>query len=120
MKFGIENLKKLGKVFFKLVNIGDKMGHENSWGERLGHLMGIFPSLMILSSVEWNLLDDEIKDLDDVEKVEFKEFCKVEFDIIDDKLEEFVESILDFSAYIGSVVSKTKDFISKVKLFFKK
>ena len=96
MKFGMENLKKVSKIFFKLINVVDAAGHESTWSERMTQLMGILPTLLILGSVEWSLLDDEIKDIDDAERVEFTEYCKQEFDIIDEELEAFVESVLDF------------------------
>ena len=119
-KFGIENLKKLLTVFFKFVNVGDKMGHENNWGSRMSHLFGFFPTLMTLGSIEWSLLDDEIKDVDDSERLGLTSWAKQEFDIIDDKLELLIEEGLDFAAYVGGAVVRIKAFIAKVKDYFKK
>jgi hypothetical protein len=120
MKFGIENLKLLLSVIFSFVTTGDKMGHETSWPARMTHLFGFFPSLMILSAIKWDLLDDEVKDVDDVERVELIKFIKEKFDIVDDKLEAVLEEGLTLAANIGSMVKTVIGFIERVKEFFKK
>ncbi len=118
MKFGIENLKLLMMVIFSFITVGDKMGHENNWPSRMSHLFGFFPSLMTLGSIKWDLLDDEVKDIDDVEKAELIEYMKENFNIMDDKLESMVEEGLEIAATAGSFVKTIKAFIEKVKGFF--
>ena len=120
MKFGIENLKLLLAFIFAFVKIGDKMGHENNWASRMSHLFGFLPALMTLGAIKWDQLDDEVKDIDDLEKAELVVWSKQKFDIIDDKLEVLIEDGLEFAAFIGGIVSKTKIFISKIKAYFKK
>ena len=120
MKFGIENLKALMIVILAFVNVGDKMGHENNWASRMTHLFGFFPHLLSLGSIKWEDLDEEIKDVDDVEKAELLQTMKEKFDIIDDKLEEVVEEGLEIAANIGGFVKTVKSFIEKVKTFFNK
>jgi len=119
MKFGIENLKLLIGVILSFITIGDKMGHENNWTSRWAHLVGFLPSLMSLGSINWSLLDDEVKDIDDSEKEEIRLFVNEKFDILDDKLEETIEEALAIAAQVGSFVKVVSEFVKKIKAFFK-
>lgn len=119
-KMGIENFKKLYVIILKLVNTGDKMGHKNNWGDRMSVLFGIFPMLMTLSSIKWNQVLPEAKDLDEAERGELVEVTKEELDLEDDKLEEAVEKAIAMTHETVSMVGKIIAFIKDVKALFKK
>ncbi len=119
-KLGISNILLLITVTMSFIMMGDKMGHENNWTSRMAHVFGFIPSLMKLSTVEWSQVGPEIKDVDPVEYEEIKAHLIEKFDIIDDKLEEMIEAILNLIADVGTFVMKIKKVIVTIKGYLKK
>lgn len=114
-KMGIDNVKKLFTIVLKFVNAGDKMGHKNNWGDRMSLLFGFFPILMGLSSIKWNEIGPEFKDIDQAEQLELITLTKETFDLVDDELEEVVETALEMVNEIIGMVLKTISFVKRVK-----
>lgn len=119
---GIENLLALLYVVLSFINVGDAMGHKSSWPERLTLLMGFFPTLLKLSSIEWSSLSGELDDIDDDEQVKIKEYVIENFDIVDDQLESVIEralvmisDLVGFYKTVKSYVDDVKDYVASKK-----
>lgn len=119
---GIENLLALLYVVLSFINVGDTMGHKSSWSERLTVLMGFFPTMLKLSSIEWSSLSGELDDIDDDEQVKIKEYVIENFDIVDDQLESVIEralvmisDLVGFYKTVKSYVDDVKDYVASKK-----
>ena len=89
-KLGIDNLKIVVKLIAILANVGDKMGHEKG-AARWAELLGLVTALGGITSLKWDQVVPEIKDLDDVERAALEQVFKDEFQLVDKSLEEAIE-----------------------------
>jgi len=96
---GIEDLKDVVKVGLDIGEaLSDGIGIED-----VSALFGLPDAIAGISNVP-----AEIADLDEAEKVELKQFVADNFDIPDDKLEEFIESAVSTVIEIYGLYVKFK------------
>jgi len=91
-KIGIENLEKVAK---SLGNIGTQL--DRAWADKQINLedmdegIAIVMELPQLATVKYSQLDDEVKDLDEEEKVRMSNTFKSAFDLKNDSVEQNIE-----------------------------
>ena len=105
--FGIENLKRLvrlGCAIPKQIAISS----EDGW--QIYDIAAFFDEVADLIGVVRNIkaITDEWKDLSEDERLDLFSYVKQEFDIADDKVEEFVEDALVWAASTLSLISRFK------------
>jgi hypothetical protein len=71
--------------------------------------------VMMLPSVEWSKLDDEIKDLSIEEMAALQEKAKAKFDIPQDKTEAIVEKAICMGWKAGSLVKDGFELADLIK-----
>jgi len=113
-KVGISNLKPIVALGIELGNVADKVGR-NTGATRYLSLMDLFDELTGLGSVDFKVVMAEIKDLDDVERMELHEFLKAKFDIVDDKLEMAIEDGLKIVEEAYGLVKRSMDLAKSLK-----
>lgn len=106
-KYGIENLKKAIALPIELGNIADAIGAENSkdW-KRWFKLVDILDEVVDILRVDWIVVKQELRDLDEVEKAELLKAMKDKFDIKDDNLEAIIEESMDILVKVAEIVEK--------------
>lgn len=78
---------------FELGNVADKVGRTKGASKYFA-LVDLFDEVTALGSVDFKLIDDEIKDLDATERETLHQAIKDKFDIVDDKLENAIEEAI--------------------------
>lgn len=104
---GIENLKKVLKLVCGLANVGDSIGADTSIS-RWSNLFKLIEPVSALGSIDWKQVTAEFKDLDSVERAALAAQLKQDFDIIDDNLEEVIESSVVIAEEFVSLFNKIK------------
>lgn len=120
MKVGIKNFKALFVVILSMVNIGDKMGHKNNWGERMSLMFGILPMFMSLGGIEWGQVFPEAQDIDTEERQELVDLTLSTLDLEDDALEDTVEKAIVMTNRVFGMVNEIIDFVKSIRSIFKK
>ena len=92
-KFGIDNLKKLVTFGAHLASVGDKIGHTAGL-EKWSKIITLFPDFMTLSSTDFKAARAELSDVDASERLVLEQVLKDEMDLVDDKLEMALESVI--------------------------
>ncbi|MCK5609729.1 hypothetical protein KAR91_48090 [Candidatus Pacearchaeota archaeon] len=101
-KYGIENLKKLLNVGLESGNVA---GHWASPGGKGPlELLRLTDEVMVLPSVEYRQLDDELKDLSVAEMAELQAHVAQKFDIPQDNVEGLVEHGLAMGWKVASLI----------------
>lgn len=94
MKYGISNILPLILLSIEMGNVADKMGRTKGLA-RYMKLTELFDEGVAVMGVDFKQIKEEIKDLDDDERLMIKNAIKEKFDIVDDKLEGVIEKSLD-------------------------
>lgn len=104
---GIENLKKVLTLICALANVGDKIGHETAM-TRWGKLFELVGPVAGIGSIDWSMVGKEFADLDAVERAALEQQLKQEFDLVDDKLEEVIESAVFIAEDLVAIFDRIK------------
>lgn len=112
---GITNIKIVLLAIAEASGVVDKVtNHGTTWMEKLAGLMQLVPVLAGLPVVSLKALQDEVSDLDDIEKAELIAAFKARFDLADDKLEQAIVATL---AILGKLDGIVKDVEGIAKIF---
>ena len=104
--YGIEDTKDVLKLVFRLVDGYSKSKEDGKFtitdaANFLGAVMVIPQAITGINNVP-----DEIKELNEAEMQELKDFIAEQFDIADDVLEALIEEIIATAIDVGKLVSK--------------
>ncbi len=113
-KFGISNLKIVVAVGIEMGNVADVMGRTKG-AARYFALMSLTDELFALQGCDFSLLDDEIKDLSEVEGTELNSFIAAKFDIASDRLESVIERALTIVKKQADVIIESIDLAKYIK-----
>lgn len=115
-KFGVENLKKVLDIVLEGGNVAEDIAkEEGNTMAKIGHVTQMFDELMALTGVDFSLLDDEIKELGDVDRAELLAHMKSKFDLENDVLELKIEEGLSLAKEASDFVLKVISYVKALK-----
>ena len=115
-KYGTENLKKVLDVGLEGGNVAGHWSQPGSKGAM--ELLRLTDEVMLLPSVNFSLLEQEIKDLSETELMELHAHAAKKFDIPQDKVEAIVEKGLAMGLKVVGLVRdgfEMADLVSAAK-----
>jgi len=107
--YGTEKLKEALLVLIRFSDALDKRLDDG----KLSLVEGItlVPKLTKLPQIiaDFESIKNEFLDLDEIEKAEINQFIKDELDLVNDKVEDLIESVFDLGLAVASVVDKVRE-----------
>lgn len=112
--YGITQLKKILAVIIEVGNVADRVINDKSVGyfKKLGYAFQLYDELGMLFTLNVANLREEIKELDEGDRKDLKDFVKAKFNILEKDIEAKIESALDLVEHAG-------EFVDKILLFIK-
>lgn len=114
MKVGIANILPLILLAVEMGNVADKMGRTKGMA-RYFKLTELFDEGVAVMGIDIKQAKEEIKDLDEDEKLMIKNAIKEKFDIVDDKLEGVIEKSLDIVDDLFKVIQNSIELFNSLK-----
>lgn len=115
-QFGVDNLIKVGDVIVEGGHVAEKMINEEGSGmAKAAHMMLMFDELMALPTVDFSLLDDELKELDQADKDKLNAHFKEKLDLEDDEVEEKIEKVFAMALKLEGVVREVIGLVQEFK-----
>ncbi len=106
--FGVENIKKVLAAVLEGGNVAGKIvAAKGSKWLAMANLMDLVDEVMALTTVKWDLLDDEYKDMSASEKEDVMTFIKEKFDIPQNKVEAAIERSLSIAMKLEGIIKET-------------
>lgn len=114
-QFGVDNLIKVSNVILEGGNVIDKiMKEEGGSMAKAAHAMMLFDELMMLPTINYDIIDDEIKELDAEDKAKLDAHFMAKLDIANDQVEESIEKVFSMILKLETIV---KEILALVKSF---
>lgn len=112
-KYGIENIKKLIDI---AIESGNVAGHWASpGGKGPAELLRLTDEVMALPTVDFKLIDDEVKDFSETEVLQLRDHVAQKLDIPQDKTEAIVEKALSMGIKLAGLVKDGFDLAKLVE-----
>ena len=108
---GIEGLKAVLGLAFSLTELGEMIVNKQ-WNSLWGKVIELVPKAQDFWKYKAELIPQYL-DLDEEEKKVLIEWCKVDLDLENDKIEEYIEKGLELALHLSKVVQIVIGFFQK-------
>lgn len=113
-KYGVNNIVPILLFVAELGNILDVVGRAKGMA-RYMLITGLLDEVAALGMVDFEIMKQEILELDAGEREELQEKLKEKLDLVDDNLEAFIEDGIGIVEDAYSLISRSIELVNKVK-----
>lgn len=113
-KLPIDQIFPLVDLVAEGSNVVDKIGRTKGMSKYMT-LMELIDEMAALGNVDFDILEAQMKDLDNVELVAIADRIKTKLDLVDDELEAIIEDVVGAIVDAISLVKRCKNIAGNVK-----
>lgn len=116
-QFGVDNFLKVADVVIEAGNVFDKIksDKEATTAQKATYAMLLFDEVMLLPSVKFSEIKNELKELDAEDKAKLNTHFKAKFDIADDQVEAKIEHVFEVMLKLEGVVTEVIELVKSFK-----